>query len=480
MTRVNDSTQVVAVLGAGPAGLSCAEMLVRKGVKVVVIDKNSIVGGLARTEEFEGHLFDVGPHRFFTKNDEVEKFWKHYAGDDLIAVKRLTRILYKNKFLQYPLQPLEALRAIGLWSGLHALWSYLLAKWKWRGRSPSNFEEWVISKFGYDLYAAFFKTYTEKVWGIPCHEIGVEWAEQRIKGLSLTEVFLHAFRFRAKAKAKSLIDEFMYTKRGAGLVYENIATSIRNAGSEVLLGSRITSIETKDNLVTAVHYNDANGFKKSLSVSHVFTSIPLTEFILCLNPAAPATCVSAAKNLYYRDHITVNLILPKTREFPDQWIYVHSPEVKTARISNYRNFSPTMATDKTSAISVEYFCFKQDELWSKQDPELIELALSELLKTGVICNRQCFGGYVIREADSYPAYYIGHKPFFNTIRKYLSGLENVDAIGRGGMYKYNNQDHSILSGIFAARRFFGEDVNLWDINTEQTYLEEKQIASVTK
>lgn len=471
------ANSIVAILGAGPAGLACAERLVSNGVKVVVLDKNEKVGGLARTEEFKGHLFDVGPHRFFTKNEEVESFWKKCAGDELISVKRLTRILYRNKLLQYPLQPFDALRGLGFWRSCYAVSSYLWAKLRWRKRQPKNFEDWVISRFGRVLYEAFFKTYTEKIWGIPCHEIGVEWAEQRIKGLSLSEVVRSAFRLGSRTKVKSLIDEFMYTKRGAGVVYENIAKKIRTSGSEVLLDTRVVGIERDGLTVSAITYETASGERQTIAVSHVFSSIPLTEFVLQVSPQAPAACITAARKLYYRDHITVNLILPRTRIFPDQWIYIHNPNVRMARVSEYGNFSPAMASKDTCAISVEYFCFAHEPLWETADDDLVKMALRELKLVELISSEECLGAYVVREPDSYPAYYLGHRPHFNVLKQFVASFGNVDAIGRGGMYKYNNQDHSILSGICAARRFFGEQVDVWEVNTDQAYLEEKQLPS---
>jgi protoporphyrinogen oxidase len=474
---MENSSQTVVVLGAGPAGLACAERLVSNGVQVVVLDKNEKVGGLARTEEFQGHLFDVGPHRFFTKNEEVESFWKQYAGDDLITVTRLTRILYRNKLLQYPLQPFDALRGLGLWNSCRAVVSYAWAKVRWRKKEPKNFEDWVVSRFGRVLYDAFFKTYTEKIWGIPCNEIGVEWAEQRIKGLSFLEVVRNALGLGSKNKVKSLVDEFMYTKRGAGLVYENIAQKVRDAGSRVVLEARVVEIEHLDGKVTAVTYETKAGERHAIAASHLFTSIPLTEFVLRLNPPSSPACITAARKLYYRDHITVNLILPRSQIFPDQWIYIHSPEVRMARVSEYGNFSRSMVSETTCAVSVEYFCFAHEPLWQSTDDELTKLALRELRSVDLISSEECLGAYVVREPDSYPAYYLGHKPHFNVLKEFVASLSNVDAIGRGGMYKYNNQDHSILSGICAARRFFGEEVDVWEVNTDQAYLEEKQLPS---
>ncbi len=462
----------VAVLGAGPAGLACASELIAQGIKVVVIDKNSRVGGLSRTEEFKGHLFDVGPHRFYTKNKEVEEFWKKYAGSDLIRVKRLTRILYRSRLLHYPLRPFDALRGMGLWGSLRAVASYLWAKLNPPPSPPENFEEWVVSKFGRVLYEEFFRTYTEKIWGIPCREVGAEWAAQRIKGLSLGGVIRQALRLGPRSKAKSLIDEFYYTKRGAGAVYENIARAFVASGGELILGAQVTALERSGSIITAVVYSDQEGATVKLPVSHVFSSIPLTNLILALDPPPPESVAVSARTLYYRDHITVNLILPREGVFPDQWIYIHTPHLKMARISEYGNFYEGMSTPTTSAISVEYFCFASDPIWKMSDAEITDMALRELRIAGLSGEKECLGSYVVREPSSYPAYYVGHRQYFSALKDYLSEFGNVTAIGRGGMYKYNNQDHSILSGLLAARSFFGEKVDIWEVNTDPEYLEE--------
>jgi len=463
----------LVILGAGPAGLSCAERLTRAGLDVVIVDRNDRPGGLARTESFDGHLFDVGPHRFYTKNREVEAFWKEFAGDDLIRVKRMTRILYENKLFQYPLQPLEALLGLGVWRSTRAISSYVVARATSWTRPLRNFEDWVVAKFGRVLYETFFQTYTEKIWGIPCHEIGVEWAEQRIKGLSLRSVIGNGLGLGSRHVVKSLIDEFLYTRRGAGQVYENIAETVRQRGSRLMLSSRVTRIHMNQGKVEAITYENDKG-TKTIPVRHVFTSIPLTEFVANQIPPAPPECVGAAKALYYRDHITVNLVVSRVHLFPDQWVYVHDRNVRMARVSEYGNFSPEMTTPDTAAISVEYFCFSSDPLWRACDQELIDLATEELARSGLLKEPEVIGGFVIREADSYPAYYLGHRPHFEALKAFVSGIPNATAIGRGGMYKYNNQDHSILSGMCAARRFLGEDLDVWAVNTDTSYLEEDQ------
>jgi len=477
--NVDCETRHIVILGAGPAGLACAEQLTRSGLTVIILDRNDRPGGLARTESFAGHLFDVGPHRFYTKNQQVEAFWKQFAGDDLIRVKRLTRILYENKLFQYPLQPIDALLGLGVWRSAKALASYAVARVTPWSHTPRNFEEWVVAKFGRVLYETFFKTYTEKIWGIPCHEIGVEWAEQRIKGLSLRSVISNALGLGSRHAVRSLVDEFLYTRRGAGQVYENVADTIQRRGSRLLLNSRVTRIDMQQGAVAAITYEHGGG-TTTIPVQHVFTSIPLTEFVAIQYPPAPAECMVAAQSLYYRDHITVNLVVPRAHLFPDQWVYVHDRSVQMARVSEYGNFSSEMTTPDTAALSVEYFCFAADPLWRAPDQELIALATEELARSGLVRKPEVLGGFVIREADSYPTYYLGHRPHFEVLKSFVSGIPNATAIGRGGMYKYNNQDHSILSGMCAARRFLGEEIDVWAVNTDASYLEEDRPQGIAR
>lgn len=467
----------LVVLGAGPAGLSCAYEFMKHERTCRVWDKNDVVGGLARTVEYKGYRFDVGPHRFFTKNDEVNKMWHDILGDDVLQVKRLTRILYNNTFFNYPLKPLDALFGLGIFVSARALFSFAWAKWRFNGRESRNFEEWVVKHFGEVLFRIFFKTYTEKIWGLPCTEIGAEWAAQRIKGLSLTTVIAGALfgPKKGKARIKTLVDCFDYPKTGAGLVYEKMAKSLVGYGTAIELSTAATVLNRRGNRIISVEGNGRDGLK-TVEVEHLFSSIPLTEFVMRLMPHAPDDILEAARALYYRDHITVNLILNRRAIFPDNWIYVHSPEVRMARITDYGNFSEFMLADKMrTCIAVEYFVFAHEELWASNDRDVIELAIAELARVGLVKPHEVIDGFVVREKDSYPVYYVGHRPLFDRIKAYVDTLENVTLMGRGGMYKYNNQDHSILTGLLAVRKYYGEMHDIWEINTDEEYLEEKQL-----
>lgn len=461
----------VLILGAGPAGLGAAYELARHHVRCALLEKHTMVGGLARTLTYEGYRFDVGPHRFFTKNDTVNRFWHKVLGADFIRVPRLTRIYYLDRFFYYPLKPFNALLGLGVGRSVAAFASYLHARIFLRGREARTFEEWIVGRFGRRLYEAFFKTYTEKVWGIPCSQIGAEWAAQRIRGLNLWQAVKNAF-FGNSGKVKTLTDYFHYPRRGAGMLYDKMADYIRAAGNPIQLGTGVEAILRKGDRVTAIRCAGGRQFDVDPG-DHVLSSIPLTEFVAKLTPAAPPEVLEAAARMKYRDHITINLLYQGDNPFPDNWIYVHSARVQMARLTNYANFSPDMVpAPGCHGLGVEYFCFREDAIWQKSDDDLIKLAIEELTLMRLIKPENVRGGFVIRELDSYPAYYAGFQPYYETIKRYVRSLTNVQMIGRGGMFKYNNQDHAVLSGLLAARNLVGERHDLWEINAEDEYLEE--------
>lgn len=463
----------VLIIGAGPAGLACANELVKNktSCSIVVVDKNERVGGLSRTHEYNDLLFDVGPHRFFTKNDEVLSFWKNALGKDFLDVSRLTRIIYKNKLFLYPIQIGDVLKKMGIKESIESLVGYAQARIFLKNEQTKTFEQWITKNFGKKLFRTFFKTYTEKVWGIPCNQIGAEWASQRIKNLSVYEVVKTALLGDKSRNAKSLVSRFNYPKYGAGHIYEKIAEEISDR-VKYNLCSEVTKIKHKNGKIVAVEYN-TSGKTINIEADYFFSSMPLTHFIDRLDPKPHSKIIEANKKLYYRDHITVNLIV-KRNIFPDNWIYVHSPELKMARATSYYNFSKKMSRRGLYGVGIEYFVFKGDEIWSMDDQELVKFGKKELVKAGLMDEKDYVEGFVMRETEAYPTYYLGYKKYFGKVKDYLNSFSNLQPIGRGGLYKYNNMDHSIYSGMLAARNFLkGANYDIWEINEDAEYHEEK-------
>lgn len=477
MAAKSVSNQNIVILGAGPAGLGCAHELFRgKNTNVQILEKNDDVGGLARTREYKGHYFDLGPHRFYTKNEEVLNLWKETLGKNFAEVPRLTRILYKNKLFFYPVQLKDALLKLGFWESSQSLLSFLYAKVTLRNLTPKTFEEWVTKNFGKKLYSVFFKTYTERVWGIPCHKIGAEWAAQRIKNLSMIEVIKTAVLGQRARKAKSLVDKFYYPTEGAGLMYQRIAQKVKEKGCKINLNSKVIKINHKNGKVISIEYDHGKQIIIQ-AVDYVFSSIPITDFILSLNPKPNIKVRNAAEKLFFRDHITANLIIDKPDIFPDNWIYVHTPGVEMARIANYNNFYiKARRNNKTTAITVEYFVFKTDAIWKKTDQELIDMAKKELEQVGLLRGANVIDAFIIKETHSYPTYFQGHKKHLDTLINYLSQFKNLQLIGRGGMYKYNNMDHAVYTGMLAARNFIQgkKSYDIWKVNEDAEYLEEQK------
>ncbi len=463
------------ILGAGPAGLGTALELVKHGVTdIVIVDRNDIVGGLARTEVFDGVRFDVGPHRFFTKSKEINQLWHETLGADFRPVNRLTRIYYRNKFFNYPLKPFDALSKLGLRESMQAIHSFAATQFS-RKPEPKTFEDWITQKFGRKLYETFFKTYTEKVWGIPCSQVGAEWAAQRIKGLDIIQLIRNSLSLGKQNRVKSLVDQFDYPVLGAGQMYEVMAEKVVSRGAQIILGTRVKGIHRKGNEISSIDVINGDGSITEICAKQYFSSIPLTQFFKILEPSPAAGVLTAVSALYYREHITVNLLVGRDDLFPDQWIYLHSPDVLMARVANYNNFSRAMVQFKPkSALSVEYFAFQHEDLWKKPDKELVELAVDELVFLGLLEKNVVENAWVVRETESYPTYFMGFAEPYNQLKCELDRLENLYPIGRGGMYKYNNQDHSAMTGILAARNYLrlpGAPYNLWDINVDAEYHE---------
>ena len=462
-------------MGAGPAGLGVAYELVKNGVTdILIIDKNKQVGGLARTDVLDGDRFDIGPHRFFTKNKEVDQIWHDTLGSDFQPVSRLTRIYYKDKYFNYPIKPADVLIKLGPLDSLNAILSFLSSQISKKNK-PITFEDWIVQKFGRKLYEMFFKTYTEKVWGIPCDQVGAEWAAQRIKDLDAFEVLKNALFGDKKKKIKTLVEEFDFPVLGAGQMYETMCDKVVSQGVELMLESKVIRFNRQDNTIKSIDVLKTNGKEININAKQFFSSIPLGNYFRMLNPTDSPQISDAAEMLRYRDHITVDLLIKRKIVFPDQWIYIHSPDVRIARIANYKNFSKAMVKDKnTTALSVEYFVFTCDDLWNKTDDLLVDMAINELEKMRLIEKREVVNAWVIRETEAYPIYYLGFQDHYNVLKSRIDQFDNFYSIGRAGMHKYNNQDHSLISGILAARNYLklpGSPFQLWDINVDAEYHE---------
>lgn len=458
----------IIIIGAGPAGLAAALALVRQGMRPVVLEASGTVGGIARTETFKGFRFDIGGHRFFTRNEKILSLWQEMLGENLLRVKRSSRIYYKGRFFKYPLEIGDALVKIGFYEGLLVLASYLKFQ-VLPHKTEDTIEQWVENRFGRYLYRIFFQTYTEKIWGISCRQIRADWAAQRIKGLSLrTAVANTIFRLE---NVKSLIGEFWYPKNGSGMMWQRFCQEIEAGGGSICRDHRVSRIEYCDGFVTGVSgISPAGRFK--IPCAHLVSSMPLQSLVKALQPAAPNAVAEAAGGLAFRALIMVFLIVRRKNLFPHQWIYVHSPEVRTGRIQNFKNWSPNMVPNPAvTGVGLEYFCGAGDEFWNTPDTELAELARDELCRLGLADKDDIADHFVVRQPNAYPVYDDGYQERLLTIRRHLSDISNLQTIGRSGLFRYNNMDHSMQTGFLAAEQIKKRKHDLWSIE-EKGYLEE--------
>jgi protoporphyrinogen oxidase len=466
-----DKRLPVAVLGGGPAGLTAGYLLAKRGHPVVVFEAEDQVGGIAKTEVRDGFRFDLGGHRFFTKSQEVNDLWHEVMKEEFLLRPRLSRIYWNKKFLQYPLEGMDVVKKLGPVELTRALFSYLVAAVKPKGRED-DLETWVSNRFGKRLYQLFFKSYTEKVWGVPCTELRAEWAAQRIKGLSFFSAAKAAFFGNRGNKIKSLINEFHYPRFGPGQMWETMADEIIANGGEVRMNTAVTSIESVDGHATAVV---AGG--ERIECSEVISSLPLRLTAAIAEPAPPAAVTNSAAKLRYRDFLTVSLVIDGEDLFPDNWIYIHEPDVQVGRIQNFRSWSPWMVPDpKKASIGMEYFCFQGEGLWVQSDEELVAMATAEIEKLGLAKASQVEKGYVTRVPLAYPMYDEGYKAHVETIKGWLEGFDNVQQVGRNGLHRYNNSDHSMLTAMRAVENICdGADHDLWAVNAESAYHEESVV-----
>jgi len=470
----------VAIIGAGPAGLTAAYLLTRAGAAVTVLEADPrLVGGISRTVEYKGFRFDIGGHRFFSKSKEVEDLWTELLGGDMLVRPRSSRILYGGKFYSYPLRAAEALKNLGLVEAARCVASYGWAR-AFPVRDPRSFEDWVSNQFGRRLFGIFFKTYTEKVWGMSCKEISADWAAQRIKGLSLASAIWNAVlpqrqpRDRAK-QIKTLIGSFRYPRKGPGMMWEAAARRTVEQGGEIRMGCRVTGL-ARTPTGWEVRHVDADGRRQTVEADHVISSAPLRELVLGLEPAASPEARAAATGLAYRDFLTVALVVKPTLSFDDNWIYIHEPGVKVGRIQNFRSWSPELVPDPALACyGLEYFCFEGDGLWNSTDQELIALASRELVQLGLARADDVVDGHVVRQPKAYPVYDDAYARHVATIRQELDErYPGLHLVGRNGMHKYNNQDHAMMTAMLTARNILaGRPLyDVWNVNQDAEYHED--------
>ncbi len=469
----------VVVIGAGPAGLTAAYLLAKAGHVVTVLEGDDIVGGISRTAQYRGFRFDIGGHRFFTKIAPVQALWEEILGDDFISVPRMSRIHYDGKYFDYPLKAYNALSGLGIVNAVRIMLSYIKARFK---PSPveENFEQWVSNRFGKRLYEIFFKTYTEKVWGIPCTEIRAEWAAQRIQGLSLARAILNATSLNRRSTAiKSLINEFRYPRLGPGQMWEACRDKLREMGSAVLMEHFVTTIECAEGKVTGVRVKTPGG-DAHFPADHIISTTDVRSLVRALDPPVPTPVRAAAEGLRYRDFLVVALILETEHLFPDNWIYIHTPGVQVGRIQNFNNWSAAMVPEPgRTCLGMEYFCFQGDGLWESSDAELIALATREFEQLELSPAGLVRDGTVIRMPKAYPIYDGAYREHLDNVRDWIDPIPNLHTVGRNGMHKYNNQDHSMLTAMMAVWNMQGATHDIWAVNTDFEYHEEQRLEAPT-
>lgn len=474
----------VGVIGAGPAGLTASWKLSEGGADVTVYEADTqYVGGIARTVEYKGFRFDIGGHRFFSKSQEVEALWEDLLGKDLLTRPRSSRILYGGKFYAYPLKAQEAFFNLGVIETARCVLSYAWAQ-VFPRRPAKSFEDWVSNQFGQRLFEIFFKTYTEKVWGMSCKEISADWAAQRIKGLSLAKaVWSSIFPQRGSENSaqtiKTLINSFRYPRLGPGMMWDAAADRTRAADGKVHMGVRVTGIEKLSaGQAWRIHFVSADGNKGHEDFDHVISSAPLRELIHAVTPKPQPPVLAAADGLRYRDFLTVALVVRPSNPFDDNWIYIHDPKVKVGRIQNFGSWSPEMIPDPALACyGLEYFCFEGDGLWNTSDADLIALATKELQQLGLVKPGDVLDGNVVRQPKAYPVYDDDYSKHVDVIRGALDQeYPNLHLVGRNGMHKYNNQDHSMMTALLVSRNILSgtKQYDVWCVNQDAEYHEESR------
>lgn len=477
----HEKTVDVAIIGAGPAGLTAGYLLTKAGLSVAIIEKDAhYVGGISRTVEHEGYRFDIGGHRFFSKSQQVVDLWNEILPDDFIQRPRMSRIYYEGKFYSYPLRAFEALWNLGIVRSTLCMISFAKVK-AFPNKQVKSFEDWTVNQFGQKLYSIFFKTYTEKVWGMPCDEMSADWAAQRIKGLSLWGAVVDGLKRSLglnKApndgmQTKTLLETFRYPRLGPGMMWDAARDKIVASGKgEVLMGHALKQLASDGQGGWRMTATGEHG-ETVVRARHAISSAPMRELAARLHPL-PQTSLNA-KQLRYRDFLTVALKIKSDDLFPDNWIYIHDSKVKVGRIQNFRSWSPEMVPDESVAcVGLEYFCFEGDGLWSMADDDLVELATRELATLGLVSAEQVIGGAVVRQEKAYPVYDEDYAAHVDAMRRELEGAHpTLHMVGRNGMHRYNNQDHAMMTAMLTVENIIaGQRVyDVWCVNEDAEYHE---------
>ncbi len=471
-----DPTPRVVIIGAGPAGLTAAyELAVRYGITSTILESDSVVGGISRTVERDGWRFDIGGHRFFTKVKEVEAFWHEILPDeDFMLRPRMSRIYYEGKYYDYPLKASNALKNLGLVEAFLCVMSYLRARVQ-PPKDQTTLEGWIVARFGWRLYKHFFKTYNEKLWGVPTNSMPADFAAQRIKNLSLSSAVFNALLPKRNQKEiTSLIEEFQYPKHGPGMMWERCRDLVEAKGCTTVMETRVVGIRHRDGRAVSVVGEAKDGTRTEYPCDHVISSMPISQLLRAMDPPAAEPALAAANDLRYRDFLTVALVVPEEASFPDNWIYVHSREVQVGRIQNFGSWSPYMVKEGRTCLGLEFFVFEGDETWTKPDEELIEQGKRELQILGLVDPDKVEAGYVVRMPKAYPFYDEHYKANVARIVEWLEECaSNVHPVGRNGMHRYNNQDHSMYTAMLTAENIAtGSKHDVWSVNVEEEYHEE--------
>jgi protoporphyrinogen oxidase len=467
MTYYKNNTKKVVIIGAGPAGLAAGYKATQQKINTVIIEMGAQAGGLSRTICYKGNYFDIGGHRFFTKNKEVLSWWRELLRQDFLKVPRSSRIFYNGKYFDYPISVKNVIFGLGLGNAILILLSYIKAR-IFPSASEASLELWLTNRFGKRLYRIFFKNYSEKVWGMPCENISADWAAERIKGVSLSAAVRNALSGGRNNKVKSLISEFYFPRLGAGMMYEAAARKIIEQAGEIKFNNEVVKIKhAQKKIISLICRDSLTGSTFEVSGSDFCSSMPITSLVERMDPPAEKQVLEACNKLRYRSLVLVFLVIDTSDFCQDTWIYVHSPLVKAARIQNFRKWSQDMLADpKTSTIGVEYFCDEGDAFWRQSDEVLKDLAVSELEKVGLSRGKAVLDSLVVRIPKAYPVYERGYLQSLDVVKGFCCGFSNLQCMGRYGLFHYNGMDHSVLTGFLAAQNLVGEQKDLWNVNVE--------------